>query len=108
MTQKLLCLCAVCALFFVFATANVANADDVVAPVAGCPCGMAKCYFNPCCPPTAYRVGMFGAVRPIGCAPVCAPICPPVYAPICPPVYRPVVMAPRYYRPWACAPGYCW
>jgi len=96
MTQKLLCVCAFCALLFVFATANVASADEAVAP-AGCPCGVshvAPCGYNPCCPPVAYRVGLFGVVRPI------------VYAP----VYRPVYVAPRfYYAPYraVCPPVAC-
>jgi len=83
MTQKLFCLCAVCALFFVFATANVVCADEAAAICA--PCGVAHaapCSVNPCyVPPVAYRVGFFGVVRPV------------VYAP----VYRPVYAAPRYY-----------
>jgi hypothetical protein len=100
MTQKLCCLCAACALLFVFATANVANAEGVDAPADDCPCGhvAAPCCVNPCYPPVAYRVGLFGVVRPV------------VYAP----AYRPVYLPPRYvyppyvpYRP-ACAPYYVW
>jgi hypothetical protein len=103
MTQKLLCLCAVCALLFVFATANVANAEGGAA-TAGCPCAFAAgpCKLaNPCYPPVAYRVGWFGAVRPV------------VYAPVYrAPVYRPVHIAPRFYAPYyrgvACPPYYGW
>jgi hypothetical protein len=87
MTQKLFCLCAVGALLFAFATVNVASAQEAVAP-AGCPCGVSHvapcpmpCGYNPCYPPTAYRVGLFGVIRPV------------YYAP----VYRPVYAAPRYY-----------
>ena len=110
MTQKLFCLCAVCALLFVFATANVASAETVVAPSApaatACPCGLAAapgCTFSQCCPPVAYRVGLFGAIRPVVYAPVYRPVYVPpryVYPPryVCPP-YRPVV---------ACPPYYCW
>ena len=99
MTQKLFCLCAVCALLFVFATANVASAEEVGAP-AGCPCDYvaAPCKFvTPACPPVAFRVGLFGVVRPV------------VYAP----VYRPVYYPPRYvyprYAPYrAYPPFYAW
>jgi len=112
MTQKLLGLCAVCALLFVFATANVASAEEAGAASADCPCGhtVAPCkcanpYAHPCCPPVAsccppvaYRVGLFGVVRPV------------VYAPVARPVYFP----PRYvYPPYvpcrpACPPYYVW
>ena len=85
MTQKLFFVCAVCALLFVFATANVASADEPVAPAICAPCGVvhaAPCSFNPCyVPPVAYRVGFFGVVRPVHYAPV----------------YRPVYVAPRFY-----------
>ena len=110
MTQKLFCLCAVCALLLVFATANVASAQES-APAA-CPCGVAVCpgkCFNSCCPPVAYRVGLFGAIRPVFYAPAYyAPTC---YAPTyCAPVYRPPVYrpycAPRCYP--VAYPAYCW
>jgi hypothetical protein len=100
MTQKLLCLGAVCALLFVFATANVANAENA-APAAAAPCAYAcamPCQANPCFyPPVAYRVGLFGHIRPV------------VYAP----VVRPVYVAPRFaypaYVPYrACPPYYAW
>ena len=107
MTQKLFCLCAVCALLFVFATANIASAEE--AAPGGCPCGVSHaapcnpcgcnpCAYNPCCPPVSYRVGLFGVVRPV------------YYAP----VYRPVYVAPRYYyAPFRAAypvgcPPYVW
>ena len=99
MTQKLLCVCAVCALLFVFASANIANAQETTTD--GCPCGVAACpykCFNPCCPPVSYRVGLFGVVRPVVYAPVYRP----------PVVYRPV-LAPRYCYPVVCPPvTYCW
>ena len=109
MTQKLFCLCAVCALLLVFATANVASAQEV-APAA-CPCGVAVCpgkCFNPCCPPVAYRVGLFGAIRPVVCAPAyyapAACYAPTYCAPVCrPPVYRPY-WGPRCCPPVGCAP----
>ena len=83
MTQKLFFVCAACALLFVFAAANVASADEAVAPAACPPCNVvAPCSVSPCVPPVAYRVGWFGVVRPV------------VYAP----VYRPVYVAPRYYH----------
>jgi len=81
MTQKLFCVCAVCALLFVFAMANVASADEAVATCPPCGVAVAPCA-NPCyVPPVAYRVGFFGVVRPV------------VYAP----VYRPAYVAPRFY-----------
>jgi len=101
MTQKLFCLCAVCALLFVFAAANVASAEEASAAPADCPCGHVAapcCHVNPCCPSVTYRVGLFGVVRPV------------VYAP----VYRPVYLPPRYvYPPYvpcrpACPPYYVW
>ena len=111
MTRKLLCLCAACALFFVFATANVASAEDVEAPAAvtaGCPCGMTACplQFNPCCAPT-YRIGLFGVVRPV----VYAPVMRPVYVPqrvVCP-VAVPCLRAyPANYGYGGCYGCYAW
>ena len=96
MTQKLFCLCAAAALLFVFATANVASAQEAAHP-AGCPCALtaAPCPFVvPGCPPAlTYRIGPFGAIRPV------------VYAPVYrPPVVRPVYVPPRYFRAVACPP----
>ena len=97
MTQKLFCLCV--ALLFAFVTLNVANAQEVQAGAADCPCAKvvagypcpAPCNFG--CPPMGYRVGLFGVVRPV------------VYAP----VYRPVYYPTRYVRVPYCAPApYCW
>ena len=84
MTQKLLCVCAVCTLLFVFAATNVACAEEAAAACPPCVVAhAAPCNVNPCyVPPVAYRVGLFGAVRPV------------FYAP----VYRPVYVAPRYYH----------
>ena len=94
MVKKLSCLCAVVAVLFAFAATNVVNAQEA-AHAAECPCVVAKapCHFAPACPPVwaqracppvvAYRIGPFGAIRPV------------VYAP----VYRPpVVIAPRPVR----------
>jgi len=105
MTQKMFCLFAAAALLFVFATANVASAQDAAAPApAGCPCAFAAapcgpCSFAPGCLPYAgYRIGPFGAVRPVVYA---APV-------VRVPVYRPVYV-PRYYRAVAYPPPYyCW
>jgi hypothetical protein len=96
MTQKLLCLCAVCALLVTFATTNVANAQEVALP-PDCPCALkaSPCQFNPCCPPVSYRVGLFGVVRPVYYAPVYQPgyyTLRYVRAPYVP--YRPVVAPP--------------
>ena len=91
MFQKLFCLSAVCALLFVFATANTASAQSAGAP-ADCPCAItaSPCQFaNPCCPPVAYRVGP-RFVRPVVYAPVYRV---PVYRA---PVYRPVYVAPKH------------
>ena len=112
MTQKMLCLCAAAALLFVFATANVSSAQDPIpapsAPLA-CPCefasipcqwGCARCCV-PGCPAVTYRVGLFGAIRPVVYAPVYRPVYTARLAPryVCPPPY----MAPRaVYAP------YCW
>ena len=101
MIQKLFCLSAVCALLFVFATANVASAHEAGDP-ADCPSCTLPCQFaNPCCPPVAYRVGPRGFVRPV------------VYAPAYRvPVYRPVYVAPRHlyapYRAVAFPAYYAW
>lgn len=119
MKQKLLCFGAIFALLFVFATANVASADEAAAPAAGCPCGLAAapCHCGHCCPPVTYRVGLFGALRPVVCAPACAPVvCAPT---VCAPVVRPLCVRPVYtparcvypttcfpYR--ACPPYYAW
>ena len=108
MTQKLFCLCVAAALLFVFATVNVASAQEVATPApVGCPCAFTAAPCAPCitpgCPPFAgYRIGPFGAVRPV------------VYAPpvVRVPVYRPVFV-PRYYRavgypPMVTCPPYYW
>ena len=105
MTQKLFGLCAVSTLLFAFAVTNVASAEEATAPTA-CPCGCVHAVSpcpcaHPCGSPVAYRVGLFGAVRPV------------VYAP----VYRPVHVVPRYaypscYSPCTpyrvCPPCYVW
>ena len=105
MTQKLLCLCATAALLFVFATTNVASAQDAAAPEpsapVACPCEFAPagvpcrwgCCTAPwlakgCQPVVSYRIGLLGCIRPV------------VYAP----VYRPVcVPPPRFVAPYPCA-----
>jgi len=113
MTQKLLCLCVVAALFYAFATVNVASAqsmETIPAPsAAACPCeGTAvpcnwacPSWYAKGCPPVTYRIGLFGAIRPV------------VYAP----VYRPVYVAPRFAPRYVCPPypvcapayaPYCW
>jgi len=104
MTQKLFCLCAAAALLFVFATANVASAQEIVAAPTACPCAMAPVPCAPCkfiapgCPPTfGYRIGPFGAIRPVVYA---APV-------VRVPVYRPVFV-PRHHRVVAYPPYYCW
>ena len=99
MSQKLFVLSAACALLFLFATANVASAQEcaAVAPAA-CPC-VAVCKapcFNPCVPPVTYRVGLFGVVRPVAFVPAYAP------------AYYPVRFVRAPYIPYRAYPAYCW
>ena len=108
MTQKMLCLCAAVALLFAVATANVASAQVVPAPSApvDCPCDFAPApckwacspapWFGKGCPPVmTYRIGPFGAIRPV------------VYAPVYRPVYIPPrFVAPRFVAPYPCATPY--
>ena len=103
MNRKLVLLCAAATLLFVFASANVASAQTAEAP-AGCPCSCAVASFpckfaTPACPPVwTYRIGPFGAIRPVVYAPVYrVPVVRPVYVP-----------PPRFYRPVVCPPYYVW
>ena len=108
MTQKLFCLCGAVALLFALATVNVASAQDGAVAAVGCPCVVkaGPCQFaNPCDQPIAYRVGLFGVVRPVTYAPAYYPgYCayPGYYG------YRPVVRPFVPYRAVACPPAYCW
>ncbi|MCL2005245.1 MAG: hypothetical protein FWG73_03675 [Planctomycetaceae bacterium] len=108
MIKKLSCLCAVAAVLFVFATANVANAQEAAQP-AGCPCvaAPAPCQFTPACPPVwaracppvvSYRIGPFGGIRTVVHAPVYR--APVVVVPR--PVRAPVVWVPQptWYGTW--------
>jgi len=102
MNRKLLCLCAAVALLFAISTANVASAQEgAPAAPAACPCEFAPAAV-PCqwackpapwvkgCPPVVtYRVGPFGAIRPV----------------VHTPVHRPVYVAPRL-APWYAHPAY--
>jgi len=116
MTQKLFCMCAAVALLFALATANVANAQEAAVAPAGCPCvfATAPCQFvcparvctvrawhpwqvNPCPPMVSYRVGPFGAIRPV------------MYAPVYRPVHvRPVHVVPRVHVHRWHTPGFVW
>ena len=105
----MLCLCATVALLFVFATANVASAQEAAGPETGaavaCPCEFAPaavpcrwgCAYPQCvkaCPPVvSYRVGLFGHIRPVVQAPVYRPVPVRFAAPVCAP---PVYVAPRF------------
>ena len=106
MTRKMLCLCAVVALLLAVSMASVASAQET-APAAPCPCGnvgsAAPCAWgcpaapwlgNGCQPIVTYRVGLFGAIRPVIYAPVYRSVspwytCPPPYAAPYRPVYAP-------------------
>ena len=110
MTQKLFCLCAAVVVLVVFATANVASAQEVVAAPAACPCTLtltpcAPCKFiAPACPPVVgYRIGPFGAIRPVVYTAPVVRVTPVVRVP----VYRPVYV-PRYHRTIALPPYYAW
>lgn len=100
MTKKVVCLLFVA--LFVFAVANFASAQEVMAVAAPCtecagPC-VAGCPvpYAPCCAPApviGVRRGFLGAWRPVYAAPY-----DPCYGPYYPPrFYRPAYRGAYYY-----------